>query len=360
MVVFPLTVPIRLLRVSQGVSGYVDSVEDDQPRTAQTHSPGPSVQYRLLRETGRGAMSVVWEAVDTRSGRRVAIKTLVAPVAAEGGDRAAWAARMEREARAVARLSHPNIVTTYEVGREAEQPYLVMEFLTGQTLRQRLRAGPLPPGEAAHVLDQAAAALDAVHAAGVLHRDLKPAGFMLLPGGTVKMMDFGLARQSDDTLVTQADMMVGSPSYMAPEHIHGDPAGPAGDLWSLGVILYEMLAGRPPFGGDRIAAVLEQVTTADPPPLPQLPPPVQAVLRRALAKDPAKRYPTAAALAADFRAARASAVDPGTGPADAPVSPPLLPADATPTRQKLPHSLPRVLIALAVLLLLGLLILAFR
>lgn len=298
-------------------------------------------------------MSVVWEAVDTLLGRRVAIKTLVAPGTTGGAGHAVWAARMEREARAVARLSHPNIVTTYEVGREDGQPYLVMEFLTGQTLRQRLRAGPLPLDEAARVLEQAAAALDAVHAAGVVHRDIKPTNFMLLPDGTVKLMDFGIARQEDDTLVTQADMMVGSPSYMAPEHIHDEPLGPAGDVWALGVILYEMLAGRLPFGGDRIATVLEQITTADPRPLPEMPPPVQSVLRRALAKDPARRYPSAGALATAFRAALSV-------PAAAPVLFSSSSVAGTPARQKLSPSLGRVLMALAALLLLGLLVLAFR
>ncbi len=301
-------------------------------KDSQTAAPNSPVRYRLLRETGRGAVSLVWEAVDAQTGRRVAIKTLVVPQMLAASERAAWAARMEREARAVARLSHPNIVTTYEVGREDGQPYLVMEYLTGQTLRQRLHTGPLLPDEAARVLEQMAAGLDAVHAAGVLHRDLKPANFMQTPDGTVKLMDFGLARQEDDALVTQADMMVGSPSYMAPEQINGDPAGLAGDVWSLGVILYEMLAGRTPFGGDRIAVVLAQITSADPPPLPGLPAPAQAVLRRALAKDPASRYPTARALAAAFRAALSGET--------APAAPP-------PARLKKSMPLRRVLMALA-------------
>ena len=204
--VFHALTPDAFRRV---VSGYVDSVEDNQTSSTRADTPSPLVQYRLLRETGRGAMSIVWEAVDTRSGQPVAIKTLVVPATLGSVERAAWAGRMEREARVVARLSHPNIVTTYEVGRENGQPYLVMEFLIGQTLRQRLRSGPLPPDEAARVLDQAAAALDAVHAAGVIHRDIKPASFMLSSNGTVKLADFGLARQEDDALVTQADMMVG-------------------------------------------------------------------------------------------------------------------------------------------------------
>ena len=289
----------------------------------QTASLDPLVQYRLLHEIGRGAASLVWEAVGAQDGRRVAIKTLVVPQALAAEDRMAWAARMEREARVVARLSHPNIVTTHEVGREDGQPYLVMELLTGETLRQRLRAGPLPPDEAARVLDQMAAALDVVHAADIVHRDIKPTNFMLTPGGTVKLMDFGLARQEDDALVTQADMMVGSPSYMAPEQINGAPVGPAGDIWALGVLLYEMLAGRAPFGGDRISAVLEQITTADPPPVPNMPPPIQVVLRRALAKDPLGRYPSAGALASAFREALGADTMPAAA-GSAPQEPPTL------------------------------------
>ena len=349
--VFHALTPDAFRRV---VFGYVDSVKDNQTSSTRADTPSPLVQYRLLRETGRGAMSIVWEAVDTRSGQPVAIKTLVVPATLGSVERAAWAGRMEREARVVARLSHPNIVTTYEVGRENGQPYLVMEFLTGQTLRQRLRSGPLPPDEAARVLDQAAAALDAVHAAGVIHRDIKPASFMLSSNGTVKLADFGLARQEDDALVTQADMMVGSPSYMAPEQINGEPVGLAGDVWALGIILYEMLAGRAPFGGDRISAVLEQITTADPPPLPGLSPPVQAVLRRVLAKDPTRRYPSAGALAAAFRAALNPAAAPSPTTPDTPFS------LNEPVRRGPSRALWRVLFALAVLLLLGLIVLLFR
>ncbi len=330
-------------------------MEDKQTSSARRDAPdrrdAPEmfVHYRLLREMDRSALSTVWEAVDAQVGRRVAIKVLAVPETMGMRERAA---RMEREARVVSRLAHPNLVTIHEVGREEGRPYLVMEFLTGRTLRERLQKGPLPLDEAAHVLGQAAAGLDAVHAAGVIHRDIKPGSFMLQLDGTVKLMDFGLARQEDDTVVTQADMMVGSPTYMAPEQINGEEVGPAGDVWALGVVLYEMLAGRPPFGGSRIAAVLEQITTADPPPLRALPSAVQAVLGRALAKDPARRYPSAGALAEHFRAALGDSPGP---PPDMPAAPP---ARVTPRDRSFP--LRRVLIALAVLALLALLVLAFR
>lgn len=322
-------------------------MEDKKTSSAGADAPHLFVHYRLLREIGRGSMSIVWEAVDAQIGRRVAIKVLVVPETMEMQERAV---RMEREARAVSRVVHPNIVTIYEVGRESGQPYLVMELLTGQTLRERLRTGPLPLDEAVCVLEQAAASLDAVHAAGVIHRDIKPINFMLLPDGTVKLMDFGLARQEDDTIVTQADTMVGSPTYMAPEQINDDVVGPTVDIWALGVILYEMLAGRPPFSGDRIATVLEQITTADPRPLPAISSPVQMVLRRALAKDPMLRYPSAGALAMDFRAAL---LVPPAAPA------PFLGA-VTPTPIGGLVSLRRTLIALAILILLGGLVFAFR
>ena len=339
-------------------------MEHSQAAPTAPDASGLSVHYRLLHEIGRGALSTVWEAVDARTGRRVAIKVLSVPKTMGRRERAA---RMEREARAVSLLAHPNIVTIYEVGHEDGQPFLVMELLAGQTLRERLHKGPLPVEEAARVLDQAAAGLDAVHAAGIIHRDIKPSAFRLLPDGTTKLMDFGLARQDDDTIVTQADMLVGSPTYMAPELINDDAASPAGDIWALGVILYEMLAGRPPFAGPRLAQVLEQITIAEPRPLPTLPRSVQKVLRRALAKDPGSRYPSAGELAREFRAALSGL--PPTVPSPAPAVssapadalPPASPASAPPPRLAPRRFPPRlVLVALAVVAVLALLIWAFR
>ena len=259
----------------------------------------------LLREAGRGGMSVVYEARDVRIGRRVAIKVVSVPLHMTAMQREALLARLGREARAIARLSHPNIVSIFDVGEETDRHFLVMEYLDGETLRDRLADRPLSPVEASRILDQVAGALDAVHAEGVVHRDVKPSNMMLLPDGRVKLMDFGVARQAEDTLVTQAGMMVGSPAYMAPELINGEEATNASDLWSLGVLLYEILAGHAPFTGHSIANVLYQITHTPIPPIANVSPAVQNVLTRAMDRDPVRRYPSARALADAFREATA-------------------------------------------------------
>ncbi len=273
--------------------------------------------YQLLREAGRGGMSVVYEAIDNRIDRRVALKLLLlqAPVGAEAQD--ARLARFKRESRAIARLSHPNIVTIYDIGEEDAQHFIVMEYLDGETLRERTQQGPIPPSEAAAILRQVASGLDAVHEAGIVHRDIKPSNVMLLPSGLVKLMDFGVARQHEDTMVTQAGAIVGSPVYMSPEQVNGEEHEAASDLWALGVILYEMLAGHAPFGGQTIPNVLYQVAHAAPAPLPDAPPAVQRVLDRALDKNPANRYRSGKEMADAFDAALAP---PRPAPAARPTS----------------------------------------
>ena len=248
-------------------------------------------------------MSMVYEAEDTRIGRRVALKVISAPLSLDAEQRAAMIARLKREARAIARLSHPNIVTVFDIGEDDGQHFIVMEFLEGLTLRERIAEGPLPLAEVAAILDGVASGLDAVHAAGIVHRDIKPSNVMLLPNGAVKLLDFGVARQLEDTMVTQAGSIVGSPTYMAPEQTEGEESSAATDLWSLGVTLYEMLAGRPPFVGENIPRILYQVVHEKPSTLPQVTPAVREVLNRALEKKPERRYRSARQLADAFRAA---------------------------------------------------------
>lgn len=271
--------------------------------TMQTFSNQILGHYQILREAGRGGMSMVYEAEDTRIGRRVALKVISAPLSLAPEQHAAMIARLKREARAIARLSHPNIVTIFDIGEDDGQHFIVMEFLEGLTLRERIAEGPLPLAEVSAILDGVASGLDAVHAAGIIHRDIKPSNVMLLPGGGVKLMDFGVARGHEDTLVTQAGSIVGSPTYMAPEQTEGAESSAATDLWSLGVTLYEMLAGRPPFSGENVPRILYQVAHEKPPTLPLATTALRDVLNRALEKKPDRRYKSARQLADAFRAA---------------------------------------------------------
>lgn len=266
--------------------------------------------YALRRELGRGGMSVVYEAVDTRTGQPVALKLLRPPLTLDAAETDALVARFEREARTVARLSHPNVIGIHEIGVVEGQHFLAMEFLRGQTLRQRLTRSRLPARETCSVLTQIAGALDAVHAAGIVHRDVKASNIMLLPDGTAKLLDFGIARSSEEAEITSDGAILGTPSYMAPEHVRGEPAAPATDLWSLGVLSYEMLTGHLPFAGQVVANVLYQVLNSSPAPMPALPKAVQKVLRRALDKDPSRRYQSAAALAEAIGAALPKSVLP--------------------------------------------------
>lgn len=267
-----------------------------------TSIPERLADYVLVREAGRGAMSTVYEARDAKD-RRVALKVLHTQTTLSQEQQRALVERLEREARVMLRLAHPNVVRLFDIGQQGDEHFLVMEYLDGPTLRARLDTGPLSLLEASRLLEQAAAALDAIHAQGVVHRDVKPSNMMLVGDGIVKLMDFGVARQGDDMTITQTGMIVGSPAYMSPEQVRGGEITASTDLWALGIVLYEMLAGRSPFTGPNVSAVLYRVAHEAPAPVPGLSSAVQQVLRRALDKNPAKRYPTGRALADAFRVA---------------------------------------------------------
>ncbi|BDI33296.1 hypothetical protein CCAX7_53470 [Capsulimonas corticalis] len=268
--------------------------EDNVPQGGVGSRIGP---YELTREAGRGGAATVYEALDTKIGRRVAVKVVRMPSHLAVEERRDMAERLMREARAAGRLSHPSIVTLHDVGSEDDVYYLVMEFLDGETLHQRLRRGPLPAADAARIAEQLASALGAVHAAGMLHRDIKPGNVMILPDGRIKLMDFGIARQLDETLLTQAGSFVGTPAYMSPEQCRGEDATAASDTWALGVLIYQMLAGHRPFEGATIPSVMYQVTHEDPPPISGVPNEARRIVAQALDKDPARRFATPAALA---------------------------------------------------------------
>src|SRR5919109_660211 len=254
-------------------------------------------RYDVLSTLGQGAMGVVYQARDRELDRVVAIKTIQRHA---GADFEAIAGRLSREAMTAARLSHPGIVTIYDVGRHAGTPYVVMEYFTGRTLTELLEAGPLAPDRVVHVGLQVCRALAYAHAQGVVHRDVKSSNIMIDSGWHAKLTDFGVARIVDQP-VNDAGMMIGTPAYMAPEQARGGASDTRSDLFAVGVVLYERLTGARPFPGDDVARVLHDVVHVDPVPPRErnfaVPPALDAVVRRAMSKDPGDRYPDAAALA---------------------------------------------------------------
>jgi tRNA A-37 threonylcarbamoyl transferase component Bud32 len=273
-------------------------------------------RYRLDSVIATGGMGTVWAGEDLLLGRRVAVKVLL--LAATGDPLAAD--RVRREARAAASLRHPNVACVYDYGHEDGLDFLVMELLDGESLAARLyELGALRPDEAAWVATEVAGALDAAHRAGVVHRDVKPGNIVLTADGEVKLLDFGIAASAGQRASPGQDGLVGTAPYLAPECALGAPADPASDVYALGVVVYEMLAGRPPFTGESMAAVAAAHVHNTPPPLaslaPGVPPAMAAVCERALAKDPAARPPSAGALAAQLTAALAvRAPAPSTAP----------------------------------------------
>ncbi|MGD8896902.1 MAG: serine/threonine-protein kinase, partial [Acidobacteriota bacterium] len=263
-------------------------------------------RYRILGEVGRGGMGVVYEASDEQLGRTLAVKTL-AGLTDDTARKRFW-----REARAAASVNHPNICPLYEVGEEAGLPFIAMELLVGEPLSERVGREPLPFREAVDVTLPILDALTALHERGLVHRDLKPSNIFLTAHG-VKLVDFGLARptiaEGLDTVVTESQLtgtgvIVGTPRYMAPEQITGDAVDTRADLFALGAILFEMVAGRPAFGGRTAVEILHATLYEQPPALTGSPAiaALDRVIRKALEKAPADRYPTARAMNDELRA----------------------------------------------------------
>ena len=245
-------------------------------------------RYRRVRSLGRGAMGEVWLADDTLLGRSVAIKQLRTDPDAGVGE---WGERMRREARLAAQLNHPNAVAVYDLIIDDEQPYVIMEYVPGESLAQRIRsAGTLAPGEAGYWIGQVAAALEAAHANGILHRDVKPANILITPEGSAKLADFGVARSVRDATHTQTGIMVGTPAYLAPEVAQGGDPSSASDIWSLGATLYAAIEGRPPFGtgADNPLALLARIVS-DQAPAAEHAGPLRPIIDAMLSRDPAGR-----------------------------------------------------------------------
>ncbi|HSD67152.1 MAG TPA: serine/threonine-protein kinase, partial [Vicinamibacteria bacterium] len=275
------------------------------PQAADARNRPRVGRYLITGRIGRGGMGMVYRGLDEALEREVAVKTLNA----EGTLDAESRRRFEVEARAAARLQHPNIVTVYELGEDRGVPFIAMEMLAGADLEVLLRSGEeIPLAEKLDVVVQVCRGLAYAHERGIVHRDVKPSNVRLLEDGTAKIMDFGIAKLGG-THLTKTGMMVGTVHYMSPEQVRGRPLDGRSDVFSVGVILYELLAGERPFRGEGATQVLYKIVNEEPPPvdlaaLGDVAPRLQEILSRALAKDPDARYPGAAALAADVAAAR--------------------------------------------------------
>ncbi|MFI0776002.1 serine/threonine-protein kinase [Streptomyces sp. NPDC021212] len=246
-------------------------------------------RYRLLGELGRGGMGVVWRAYDEALGREVAIKEVRAPAGLGDRDIGRLYARLEREGRAAARVSHRNVVTVYDVAMEGGRPWIVMELVRGLSFADVLEAeGSVPPARAASVGAGVLAALRAAHAVGVLHRDVKPGNVLIGHDGRVVLSDFGIALVEGDAALTLTGELIGSPEFLAPERALGQPPGPEADLWSLGVMLYAAVEGFSPFRQDTPLSTLRAVVDAALPP-PRWAGPLRPVLEGLLHKDPRRR-----------------------------------------------------------------------
>ena len=260
-------------------------------------------RYRLVAELGRGAMGVVYKAEDPLLSRTLAIKTII--MSADAEERAEYEARFYQEAKAAGGLNHPNLITIHDIGREGEIAYMAMELLEGVELRDMMQRGRLPLPVALDIAAQVADGLAYAHERGVVHRDIKPGNIMIVRDRRAKIMDFGIARMRLSDIKTQAGAILGSPKYMSPEQVTGQRADHRSDLFSLGVVLYELAAGEPPFSAPHVTQLMHQVATATPRPPSSINPLVPAMLdlivAKALEKESVARYQSAAELAADLR-----------------------------------------------------------
>ena len=298
--------------LDEAAAGVAAGVVDSVAELEAGRRVGP---YTVVSTLGEGGMGKVYLAEDARLGRRVALK-LLPPSFVLDRERVR---RFEQEARAASALNHPNILTIHEIGGDRGLRFIATEFVEGSTLREHLRRGPLRPNEVLELGIQLATALSAAHAARVVHRDVKPENVMVRPDGYVKILDFGLAKPAREdgpvaadsgsharSLVsTQPGMIMGTARYMSPEQARGLVVDERTDIWSLGVILYECVAGRAPFDGPTNSDVMAAVLNREPPPLARaasdVPAELERIVTKALAKDRDERYQTAKDLGIDLR-----------------------------------------------------------
>jgi serine/threonine-protein kinase len=309
-----------------------------------------SGRYRLIAPLGEGGMATIWRAVDEQLDREVAVKILRPQFSADPG----FAARFKQEARSAGGLSHPNIVSVYDYGTDGAdgEQYIVMELVEGRDLASILsERGALSVDDSVRIAIAVASALEAAHRKGIVHRDVKPGNILITDHGDVKVTDFGIARAVSEASMTVTGTTLGSVHYFSPEQARGDEVTGASDVYALGIVLYEMLAGRRPFEGDSAAGVALKRLNEDPPPpstFRPVPSGLSAIVMRALQREPADRFPDAGSFAEALRlwqkdpaaAAGAMAAMPAVGgdeePGQAPLPPSGEPTVYVPPRVTLP------------------------
>jgi len=273
-------------------------------------------RYRVLEELGRGAMGVVHKAEDPSLGRVVAIKAVL--LSSDAAESEEYQARFYQEAKAAGGLNHPGIITIYDTGREGDWAYIAMELLEGVELRDRMAAARMPLPLVLDIAAEVASALEFAHARGVVHRDIKPGNIMVLRDDHAKIMDFGIARMRVSEVKTQVGLVLGSPKYMSPEQVAGRRVDHRSDIFSLGVVLFEMVAGMAPFSGKDVADLMYTIVNA--PPLrpsqlnPAAPEFLDLIIAKALQKDVAARYQSAREFADDLVACRTALVEAAVPP----------------------------------------------
>ncbi|MFH1680758.1 MAG: serine/threonine-protein kinase, partial [Candidatus Eisenbacteria bacterium] len=258
--------------------------------------------YRVLEKLGEGGMGVVYKAEDTKLGRTVALKFLPPELTKDPEAKE----RFVREARAASSLAHPGICTIHEIDEAENRAFIAMEFVEGESLQAMIRRAPLGIDKAIDLSVEIAQGLQEAHERGIVHRDIKSANIMVTPKGRAKIMDFGLARSMGQTTLTKTGTTVGTIAYMSPEQARGEGVDHRADIWSLGVVLYEMITGRLPFKGDHEPAVIYSILNEDPDPVTAIrsgvPMELERIVGKLLAKDPAARYQHVEELPVDLRA----------------------------------------------------------
>ena len=301
--------------------------------------PAQLGRYDVVAEIGRGAMGVVYRAVDPMLERTVAIKTI--NMALDPGEIEHYEKRFTIEARAAGGLNHPNIVIIYDIGRSGDLAYMAMEYLEGRELKELIAGNEITPERALDIAALVADGLAYAHSHEVVHRDVKPANIMILKDGRVKITDFGIARMRTADVRTQTGVVLGSPRYLSPEQVLGKRCDARADIFSLGVILYEMVTGQAPFNGIDVNSLMFQIVNFTPPPPasinPALPAMLDLIIAKALAKNADDRYAGIAEFAADLRACRQQGAS-TTMPVAPAAAPQMIPDPTDPFADTLPSS----------------------